>query len=232
MVGENKKNATTLASTHLEQEPEQETIRVRIWRVLVASYGEELSLQQLQKLVAGGGNGVNRQTLRDHLTHVGRQAKTLQNKKTQWKARRGFYDQATAATANDQDTNQPEPQPARRLPRRMDKIRLHLRRGSSSSSSSHDGNSGGGTKGGRRSGTKKRRNTTIYVKLEWNGTRRKGKKKYNRNEKKDWIIAGHFSNWKKQRHNPDMDLHQIITRIADFDCSLAAGKRGRVQDRK
>ena len=165
MVGENKKNATTLASPHLDQkpEPEQETIRVRIWRVLVASYGEELSLPQLQRLVGGGGNRVNMQTLRDHLTHVGKQDTTLQNKKTHWKARRGFYYNATA-TSNDQDTNQQEPQPARRIPRRVDKIRLHLRQGSSSSS--HDGNSGGRTKGGRRSGKKKRRNTTIYVKLE------------------------------------------------------------------
>jgi hypothetical protein len=61
-----------------------DTIRVRIWRAL--ANGEEVSLQQLSKIVGERKLG----ELRSHITHVERQAKTIGNKSDEWRVRRGL----------------------------------------------------------------------------------------------------------------------------------------------
>mmetsp|Transcript_22935 Transcript_22935/g.39246 ORF Transcript_22935/g.39246 Transcript_22935/m.39246 type:complete len:204 (+) Transcript_22935:345-956(+) len=63
---------------------EKDTVRVRIWRALAS--GEELSMTQLSKRVGVRSVG----DLKSHLVHVERQAKTLQNKKDDWRERRGL----------------------------------------------------------------------------------------------------------------------------------------------
>mmetsp|Transcript_8397 Transcript_8397/g.15261 ORF Transcript_8397/g.15261 Transcript_8397/m.15261 type:complete len:187 (-) Transcript_8397:442-1002(-) len=70
-------------NTNHADDPEKDTIRVRIWRAL--AFGDELSMTQLSKQV-----GVRRGDLRSHLTHVERQAKTIGNKKNEWRVRRGL----------------------------------------------------------------------------------------------------------------------------------------------
>ncbi|KAL7523300.1 hypothetical protein ACHAXR_000116, partial [Thalassiosira sp. AJA248-18] len=65
-------------------EPEKDTIRVRIWRALAS--GDELSMTQLCKQVGER----NRGDLRSHLKHVERQAKTIRNKSSEWRERRGL----------------------------------------------------------------------------------------------------------------------------------------------
>eukprot|EP00547_Thalassionema_nitzschioides_P002749 CAMPEP_0194215346 /NCGR_PEP_ID=MMETSP0156-20130528/17105_1 /TAXON_ID=33649 /ORGANISM="Thalassionema nitzschioides, Strain L26-B" /LENGTH=153 /DNA_ID=CAMNT_0038943843 /DNA_START=148 /DNA_END=609 /DNA_ORIENTATION=- len=65
---------------------EKDTVRVRIWRSLVARNGQELSLQQLGTLAGERNLG----DLRSHLSHVERQAKTFGNKSDEWKKRRGL----------------------------------------------------------------------------------------------------------------------------------------------
>jgi hypothetical protein len=59
-----------------ESDPE-DTVRVRIWRVLAASPGEELTLKQLGTKVGERRTG----ELRNHLQHVKKQSETLQKKK-------------------------------------------------------------------------------------------------------------------------------------------------------
>ena len=68
----------------IEPEPENDTIRVRIWRALAS--GEELTMTQLCKQVGER----NRGDVRSHLTHVERQAKTIMNKSDEWRIRRGL----------------------------------------------------------------------------------------------------------------------------------------------
>ena len=64
-------------------QPEFNTIRVRIWRVL--SSGDEISITQLSKQL-----GESKGDVRSHLKHVERQAKTIRNKSDEWRARRGL----------------------------------------------------------------------------------------------------------------------------------------------
>lgn len=63
---------------------EDDTIRVRIWRALVAAAGDELSLRQLGSIVG------ERKDLKSHLVHVEKQAKTIGNKSKEWRERRGL----------------------------------------------------------------------------------------------------------------------------------------------
>jgi hypothetical protein len=69
-----------------EESKENDTIRVRIWKALVATRGQEVSLKQLGAMVGLRNIG----DLRSHLTHVERQAKTFGNKSDEWKQRRGL----------------------------------------------------------------------------------------------------------------------------------------------
>ena len=68
----------------LPPEGEDDTTRVRIWRVLAS--GEEHSLKQLGAAVGERGLG----DLKVHLQHVEKQAKTLKNKNEKWRERRGL----------------------------------------------------------------------------------------------------------------------------------------------
>ena len=86
-----------------ESDPE-DTVRVRIWRVLAASPGEELTLKQLGTKVGERRTG----ELRNHLQHVKKQSETLQTKKSEWKERRGLPTSDT---------------------KRTDKLRVRIRRG-------------------------------------------------------------------------------------------------------
>jgi hypothetical protein len=63
-----------------------DTIRVRIWRALSSSYGQELSMRQLGSIVGERRIG----DLNSHLVHVEKQAKTVNNKSSEWKRRRGI----------------------------------------------------------------------------------------------------------------------------------------------
>lgn len=80
---EDKHNTNHVDDPNLADDPEKDTIRVRIWIALAP--GDELSMTQLSKQV-----GVRRGDLRSHLTHVERQAKTIRNKKNEWRVRRGL----------------------------------------------------------------------------------------------------------------------------------------------
>ena len=86
-----------------EPEPE-DTVRVRIWRALASSFGEEMTLKQLGAIVGERRTG----ELRTHLQHVEKQAKTLKNKNAQWRERRGL-------SISDA--------------KRVDKLRIRIRRG-------------------------------------------------------------------------------------------------------
>ena len=68
-----------------DDETERDTIRVRIWRALAS--GDELSMTELSRRV-GVRRGVG--DLKSHLKHVERQARTVRNKKDEWRARRGL----------------------------------------------------------------------------------------------------------------------------------------------
>jgi len=83
----------------------EDTVRVRIWQALAASSGEELTLKQLGAMVGERRTG----ELRNHLQHVKKQSQTLQNKKREWKERRGI------PTTSDT--------------KRIDKLRIQIRRG-------------------------------------------------------------------------------------------------------
>lgn len=67
-----------------DDETERDTIRVRIWRALAS--GDELSMTELSRRVGVRRGG----DLKSHLRHVERQARTLRNKKDEWRARRGL----------------------------------------------------------------------------------------------------------------------------------------------
>ena len=82
----------------------EDTVRVRIWRVLAASPGKELTLKELGTKVGERRTG----ELRNHLQHVKKQSGTLQNKKNEWKERRGLPTSDT---------------------KRTDKLRVRIRRG-------------------------------------------------------------------------------------------------------
>mmetsp|Transcript_20977 Transcript_20977/g.44269 ORF Transcript_20977/g.44269 Transcript_20977/m.44269 type:complete len:155 (+) Transcript_20977:134-598(+) len=70
-----------------ESHPENnDTVRVKIWRALVSSKGEEMTLKQLGAIVGERRTG----ELRTHLQHVEKQAKTLRNKNVEWRERRGL----------------------------------------------------------------------------------------------------------------------------------------------
>lgn len=75
----------TYNSSSFFDRKEEDTIRVRIWRVLAS--GEEISLSDLSKAV---GCAVRKGELRSHLSHVEKQAKTLKNKSSEWRIRRGL----------------------------------------------------------------------------------------------------------------------------------------------
>ena len=80
----NRKRALRIQS---ESHPENEdTVRVKIWRALVSSKGEEMTLKQLGAIVGERRTG----ELRTHLQHVEKQAKTLRNKNSEWRERRGL----------------------------------------------------------------------------------------------------------------------------------------------
>jgi hypothetical protein len=66
----------------VDDEGMEDTIRVRIWKALAS--GEELTLKQLGAAVGEHND------LKSHLTHVGKQAKTLKNKSIKWRQRRGL----------------------------------------------------------------------------------------------------------------------------------------------
>lgn len=85
---QNLNSASSLPSLNppITEYGERDTIRVRIWRALSSTYGEELSLKQLGSIVGER----NLSDLRSHLTHVERQAKTFGNKSFEWKERRGL----------------------------------------------------------------------------------------------------------------------------------------------
>lgn len=61
-----------------------DTVRVRIWKALAP--GDELTLKKLGSIVGERQLG----DLKDHLSHVEKQAKTLKNKSNEWKERRGL----------------------------------------------------------------------------------------------------------------------------------------------
>jgi len=69
-----------------KDEEERDTIRVRIWKALSSSYGEELSMRQLGSIVGERRIG----DIKSHLVHVEKQAKTIGNKSQEWKQRRGI----------------------------------------------------------------------------------------------------------------------------------------------
>ena len=92
-----------VGNTIPESDPE-DTVRVRIWRVLAASPGEEMTLKELGTKVGERRTG----ELRNHLQHVKKQSETLQNKKKEWKQRRGLPLSDT---------------------KRTDKLRVRIRRG-------------------------------------------------------------------------------------------------------
>jgi len=64
---------------------QEDTVRVRIWRALVAQKGREMSLAQLSSTL-----GERRSDVRHHLSHVEKQCKTLQSKSEAWRLRRGL----------------------------------------------------------------------------------------------------------------------------------------------
>ncbi len=68
----------------VEEQEVEDTIRVRIWRALAT--GDELTLKKLGSLVGERQLG----DLKDHLSHVEKQAKTLKNKSQKWRERRGL----------------------------------------------------------------------------------------------------------------------------------------------
>mmetsp|Transcript_29313 Transcript_29313/g.62234 ORF Transcript_29313/g.62234 Transcript_29313/m.62234 type:complete len:171 (+) Transcript_29313:128-640(+) len=65
-------------------DPGKDTIRVRIWRALAS--GDEITMTELSNRVGER----NRGNLRSHLVHVERQAKTIGNKSSEWRERRGL----------------------------------------------------------------------------------------------------------------------------------------------
>lgn len=82
-----------VGNTIPESDPE-DTVRVRIWRVLAASPGKELTLKELGTKVGERRTG----ELRNHLQHVKKQSETLQDKKSEWKERRGLPTSDTKRT--------------------------------------------------------------------------------------------------------------------------------------
>jgi hypothetical protein len=88
-----------------EEDHDTDTVRVRIWRALASSSGEEITLKQLGGMVGERRLG----ELKSHLQHVTKQAKNLRNKNIKWRDRRGlstYYDT-----------------------KRIDKLRIRIRRG-------------------------------------------------------------------------------------------------------
>ena len=79
-------------NTSTEEENQQDTIRVRIWKALTlrltseSGSDTEITLKELGAIVGQRQLG----DLKDHLSHVEKQAKTLKNKSNEWKERRGF----------------------------------------------------------------------------------------------------------------------------------------------
>ncbi len=77
-------NKRNLALRMISDSDPDDTVRVRIWRALAASFGEELTLKQLGAEVGERRVG----ELRNHLKHVQKQSETLRNKNSEWKERR------------------------------------------------------------------------------------------------------------------------------------------------
>lgn len=69
-----------------EKISDDDTVRVRIWRTLVAAGNAGISLTELSKAVGGE----RKKDVLFHLKHVERQAKTIANKSLAWKTRRGL----------------------------------------------------------------------------------------------------------------------------------------------
>jgi len=77
------------SSDNNENDPPQDTVRVRIWRVLAERLYKkdgEITVKQLGTAVGERRLG----ELKAHLKHVEKQAQTLQNKSHEWKQRRGL----------------------------------------------------------------------------------------------------------------------------------------------
>jgi hypothetical protein len=74
----------SLGDEDIAEEP-GDTIRVRLWRALAS--GEKLSLTELAK---AAGESRRLSDLKSHLVHVEKQAKTLKNKSSEWRERRGI----------------------------------------------------------------------------------------------------------------------------------------------
>lgn len=79
-----KNNHNDVNDNEYEDDKGDDTIRVRIWRAL--ANGEEITLKTLGSIVGERQMG----DLKHHLSHVEKQAKTLQNKSDVWKERRGL----------------------------------------------------------------------------------------------------------------------------------------------
>ena len=100
-----KRNQLFEDVSETDPEPKSEdTVRVRIWRALTSSFGEEMTMKQLGAMVGERRTG----ELRTHLQHVEKQAKTLKNKNAEWRKRRGLSLSDT---------------------KRVDKLRIRIRRG-------------------------------------------------------------------------------------------------------
>lgn len=106
---EEKVEKVETACSNIEENNQEDTIRVRIWRALILKLTSdskgEITLKELGAIVGQRNLG----DLRDHLSHVETQAKTLKNKSKEWRLRRGFPE----------DWNK----------RKIDKLRLITRKG-------------------------------------------------------------------------------------------------------
>jgi hypothetical protein len=80
----------SISSVHSGDGEPDDTVRVRLWRALAD--GTERSLAELATTL-----GETRSDLRFHLTHVEKQAKTLQNKSPEWRERRGFSNNGSSS---------------------------------------------------------------------------------------------------------------------------------------
>lgn len=72
--------------TEQQGEKLEDTIRIKIWKALVLSSEDYISLKQLGSMI--GERRISE--IRSHLNHVEKQAKTLQNKSKEWKQRRNL----------------------------------------------------------------------------------------------------------------------------------------------
>jgi hypothetical protein len=76
-------SSSILFSTTADHDDELDTVRVRIWRILMEN--DEMSLKELSRAVNAKPSDV-----KFHLGHIEKQAKTLANKSSEWRERRGI----------------------------------------------------------------------------------------------------------------------------------------------